>query len=210
MSSERGAPAVHIADDDDGVRESLSVLFEAHEIKAHLYASGDELLASMNKSDAGCILLDYYMPGLNGFETLKVLRQRGIGLPIIMITAHGDIELAVNVMKEGASDFVEKPWDRDVLISLVNRAMETDRERSDILSAKAKAQEVIASFTPREKQVFDELILGGSNKVIARNLDLSPRTVEFYRANVLSKSDVQGVAGLVKLAFIVGEIVPTV
>lgn len=209
MSIDRELPAVHIADDDDGVRESLAVLFEAHELETRLYASGDELLASLSKSDSGCVLLDYYMPGRNGYETLKALRAEGMNLPVIMITAHGDVGLAVDAMKAGAIDFVEKPWDRDVLIKLVDRAMQTDRDHRAIFDIKSNAKTIIASFTPREKQVFDQLILGGANKVIARELDISPRTVEFYRANVLEKSDVQGVAGLVRLAFLADEIVPT-
>ena len=193
---------VFVTDDDRGVRESLGALFDAVGQAHTLYPSGDALLSEITPEDAGCILLDYAMPGRNGMETLGVLRDRGISLPVIMITAHGDVSLAVEALKAGATDFVEKPWDKGILLNIVDRAVGEDRDRRSRNEARRAAKAAIQSFTPRERQVFEQLITGASNKVIARALDLSPRTVEFYRANVLEKSEATSVAELVRLAFL--------
>jgi two-component system, LuxR family, response regulator FixJ len=197
-------PTIFVADDDAAIRDSLDVLFDAASLACEIFASGDELLKRMSGTEAGCILLDYFMPGRNGLETLKALRERNVGLPVIMITAHGEVGLAVQAMKAGASDFIEKPWEQDRLLGVLKRAIELDRSKRDIVKGRHEANAIIESFTPREKEVFDELITGASNKVIARSLKISPRTVEFYRSNVFEKSGSTSVAELVRLAFIAG------
>lgn len=196
---------VYIADDDDGLRDSLGALFETIDQPVRLFESGDALLSGLHGTEAGCILLDYTMPGRDGLETLQALRDRAISMPVIMMTAHGDVSLAVSAMKAGALDFVEKPWAKDELFQLVERAMRLELDARPEHEARSQATTLVSSFTPRELQVFDELIKGASNKVIARTLDLSPRTVEFYRSNVLEKSGSTSIAALVRLAFKAGR-----
>jgi two-component system response regulator FixJ len=127
-------------------------------------------------------------------------------MPVIMMTAHGDVSLAVSAMKAGALDFIEKPWAKDEMFNLVELALRLDLDKRVENEARDRAREMIDSFTPRELQVFDELIKGASNKVIARTLNLSPRTVEFYRSNVLEKSGSTSIAALVRLAYAAGRV----
>lgn len=205
-ASDQTQPVIFVVDDDAGVRDSLCTLLKAKELNVAEFASGEALLARLNGAETGCVLLDYSMPGATGLDTLKAMRSQGHAIPVIMITAHGDVELAVEAMRSGAFDFIEKPWERDVLLGAIERALELDRDNRDRIQARHGARDVVSSFTPREKQVFQQLITGASNKLVARALDLSPRTVEFYRANVLQKADVQSVAELVRLAFLAKEI----
>jgi len=197
---------VYVADDDDGLRDSLGALFETIDQPVRLFPSGDALLSHLEGNEAGCILLDYSMPGRNGMETLEALTERAVTMPVIMMTAHGDVSLAVSVMKAGALDFIEKPWGKDELFALIERAMRLDLDCRAEYYARFHARERVDTLTPRELQVFDELIKGASNKVIARTLDLSPRTVEFYRSNVLEKSGCTSIAALVRLAYAAGRV----
>ena len=192
---------VHVVDDDPGLRDSLRELLDARGLAHELYESGDEFLANMPDELRGCVLLDYHMEGQNGIEVLDTLRQNGVETPVIMITAHGDVELAVKAMQLGAFDFIEKPWKTQSLFDALDQALTQEKNVHDQLDKQRRAKEIVASFTPREKDVFDQLIEGASNKLVARALDLSPRTVEFYRANVLEKAGAQSIAELVRLAF---------
>ncbi len=193
--------SVFVADDDAGVRESLGALFAAHQMPCETFASGAQLIDRMTRPHAGCALIDCCMPELDGVETLIRLRKHGIETPVLMITAHGDVDLAVRAMKAGAMDFIEKPWAREVLFDAVEIAFDADARSRRRRKDAARAQALIATLTPRERDVFDELITGAPNKVIARRLDLSPRTIEFHRARVLEKTAVASVADLVRLAF---------
>jgi len=197
---------VYVADDDDGLRDSLGALFETIDQPVRLFPSGDALLSQLEGNESGCILLDYTMPGRDGLETLDALTERGVSMPVIMMTAHGDVSLAVSAMKAGALDFIEKPWAKDELLRLVERAIGLDLDHRAEHDARRQARERVDTLTPRELQVFDELIKGASNKVIARTLDLSPRTVEFYRSNVLEKSGSTSIAALVRLAYAAGRV----
>lgn len=199
---------VYITDDDDGLRDSLGALFDAIDQPYTSIPSGDALLAELKGGEAGCVLLDYSMPGRDGLETLEALQAQNVGMPVILMTAHGDVRLAVAAMKAGALDFIEKPWQKDELLTLVDRAMRLDTDKRGAIEAQNHGKNIVASFTPREKQVFDELITGASNKHIARTLDISPRTVEFYRSNVLEKAGVTSIAALVRLAFIAKAAAP--
>lgn len=192
---------VYVVDDVAGMRDSLGELLKAWGYGFEALPSGDALLQTLTPETAGCVLLDYSMPGMNGLTTLGALRSAGIPIPVVMITAHGDVGLAVEAMKAGAFDFLEKPWTKDTLKAAIIRALERDRTQRSAERQRQQAEAVLESLTPREHDVFEELITGASNKVIARRLDISPRTVEFYRANVLEKAGVDGVAGLVRLAF---------
>lgn len=203
--SAHGTQCVFIADDDDGIRDSLAVLFGSIDQPVRLFSSGDDLLSGLNGDESGCVLLDFTMPGRNGLETLKALKDRNVSMPVIMMTAHGDVSLAVSAMKAGALDFIEKPWAKSELFQLVDRAMRRELDERAEHDTQEKARSIISSYTPRELQVFDELVKGASNKVIARTLDLSPRTVEFYRSNVLEKSGSTSIAALVRLAYAAGR-----
>ncbi len=204
-----GAPdLILVVDDDAGVRDSVATLLSARRRASLTFGCGQALLdwfdAGGDAGAGGCIVMDYFMPGMTGLDTLAHLKTRAVAQPVIIITAHGDVELAVRAMKEGAFDFIEKPWERDALFAAIDRAQARARASSQAQATRRAAQETIASFTPREADVFKELIGGAANKVVARNLDISPRTVEFYRARVLDKSGVESIAGLVRLAFAAG------
>jgi two-component system response regulator FixJ len=202
----RSAPLVFVVDDDAGVRDSVGALLSAAGYDFRLLESGKALLDALKDSRPDGILLDYAMPGLSGLEVLRLIPNGAHMVPAIMITAHGDVDLAVAAMKAGAADFIEKPWDKDALLESLSRAIALSLQKQDIITRHERAKAIIASFTPREKSVFDELIGGASNKEIARSLDISPRTVEVYRKNVLEKSSANGVAGLVRLAFAARQI----
>lgn len=208
MTATPEPPTVYVVDDDAGVRDALALLLEAGGFAARLHASGEAFLAALPEAAQGCVLLDQSMPGLSGLEVIARLRADRRTLPVIMITAHGEVSLAIDAMKAGAFDFVEKPWEAATLFSAIRRAIARDREQRAIIGNRRQAEALIESLTPRERDVFEELITGASNKVIARRLDISPRTVEFYRAGVLEKTGADGVAGLVRLAFMARRLDP--
>ena len=197
---------VFVVEKDSGLRESLGVLFRAVGQPVELFATGTALLSRLRGENSGCILMNYMTPGCDGLRVMDSLRQQGIMLPIIFMTAHGDINLAVSAMKAGARDFIEKPWAKGELLRAVEGAMRAEAIHRDTSRARQHAVEIVDAFTPRELEVFDELVTGASTKMIARTLDLSPRTVEFHRSNVLEKSGSTSVASLVRLAFAAGRI----
>jgi len=190
-----------VVDDDAGIRDSLDALLTAKGFTCEHFANAESFLAESAADDEAVILMDYSLEAMSGLEAIRRARASGDIRPVIMITAHGDIELAVEAMRAGASDFIEKPWDKDALSASINRAVEVAESVAGVSAKRKKAVDIIGSFTPREKEVFDQLITGASNKIVARALKLSPRTVEFYRANVFEKADVTSVAELVRLAF---------
>lgn len=192
---------VIVVDDDAGVRDSLDALLSAKGYACLLYSNAEGFLKANDPEDPAIILMDYSLGTESGLDAIKSVRGQGDVRPIIMITAHGDIELAVDAMKAGATDFIEKPWDRNALFEAIDRATKQAQTAADRANGRRRALEALESFTPRERDVFDQLITGASNKLVARTLDLSPRTVEFYRANVLEKAGVASVAELVRLAF---------
>ena len=191
-----------VVDDDTGVRDSLEALLTAKGYACELFDSAEAFLQRSDASDPAIILIDYSMGAMSGLHAIKQLRDLGDTRPIIMVTAYGDIALAVEAMRAGASDFIEKPWDKDALFEAIDRVAERARSAADSAKGRQRALAAIESLTPREKDVFDQLITGASNKLVARALDLSPRTVEFYRANVLEKTGATNVAELVRLAFV--------
>jgi len=190
-----------IVDDDVGVRDSLAALLEAKGYQTRLYKDAESFLNENDSAEQAVILIDYSMGDMTGLDAIRQTRAEGDRRPIIMITAHGDIELAVEAMRAGASDFIEKPWEKDALFEAIERVSEHARSAAELAEGRTRALAAIKSFTPREKDVFYQLITGASNKLVARALDLSPRTVEFYRANVFEKAGVSSVAELVRLAF---------
>jgi len=197
-----GACKVIVVDDDAGVRDSLEALLAAKAYTAVSYDSAEAFLKEADATDEAVILMDYSMGEVSGLAAIRDIREDGDLRPVIMITAHGDIELAVAAMQAGAGDFIEKPWERDALLTTIDKAAGNARSAALRGEQRQHASGALAKLTPREHDVFERLITGASNKSVARALDLSPRTVEFYRANVFEKTGVNSVAELVRLAFL--------
>ncbi|GAB4154017.1 MAG: response regulator FixJ [Sphingomonadales bacterium] len=196
-------PLVHVIDDDDSMRDSLQFLLTSAAIPSLCYASADAFLESPNENrPQGCVLTDIRMPGTNGLELLNVMRRRDCLLPVIMITGHGDIAMAVEAMKAGAFDFIEKPFDDTRLLKAVQAALAFTRSVGAKEEERAEILGRMAQLTVRERQVLDGLVAGQPNKTIAGNLGISPRTVEIYRANVMTKLDAGSLSELVRMAFI--------
>jgi len=193
---------VHVVDDEPSVRESLGFLLEAHGLVARLYEDAPALLAR-GELEEGCILTDVRMPGMSGLDLLGLLAERKHAGRLIVLTAHGDVPMAVHAMRLGAFDFVEKPFSDQVLLDSINAALTA--ARSDDGAAQLEAFNArLNSLTPRERQVFDHLLRGRTTKEIARVIAISPRTVEVYRSNVMSKMQANGLSELVRLCARVG------
>jgi len=199
------AKVVHLVDDDDSVRRSVGFMLKTSGHQVESYSSGAELLKQAKALDAGCILLDIRMPGMDGLEVQETLRQQGVTLPIIIMTGHGDVPLSVRAMKAGAIDFVEKPFEKQVLLAALEAGFDA-LERSDSGREKAKDAAVrLQVLTPREREVLDGLAEGLPNKTIAYDLGISPRTVEIHRANLMTKLGVRSLSEALRLAFAAQE-----
>tara|TARA_R110000787_G_scaffold205346_1_gene315766 strand:- start:1226 stop:1855 length:630 start_codon:yes stop_codon:yes gene_type:complete len=195
---------VCIVDDDEAVRESLQILLETMGYAVHTFESGPDFLEACGTLEAGCVLLDVRMPRMNGLEVQKRLKDITPELPVIIVTGHGDVTMAVQAMREGATDFIEKPFQEDALLASIEHALtlaEQAQRRSETIAA---VKSCLETLTAREREVFDQLIVGHANKVIARILDCSPRTVEIHRARVMDKMEAASVAHLVRMALTAG------
>jgi two-component system, LuxR family, response regulator FixJ len=191
---------IHVVDDDKAIRESLAFLLGTVGFRAELFDSATPFLEGLSGRGVACLIADIRMPGIDGIELLRRLRAGGHRFPVIVMTGHGDVPLAVEAMKLGAFDFLEKPFNDEVLIATVRAAL---RHGASMAAAGNLAQDIanrIGGLTPRERQVLDGLVAGHSNKTIGRNLEISPRTVEIYRANVMTKMRASSVSELVRLA----------
>jgi len=190
---------VILVDDDADVRDALSLLLSAAAYPVEALASAEALLEAVTPSDRGCLILDVRLPGMNGLALQQALRERGIQLPIVFISGHGDIPMAVEAVHAGAMDFLEKPFDDGALIERVDRALALDREQADHDRAVQAIAERVDSLTPREREVMEQILRGKLNKVIASDLDLSTRTVEIHRARVFDKLSARNGPELVRL-----------
>ena len=190
---------VYVVDDDDGMRRALSLLLNTVGYKTAAFASPKDFLDAFKPDAAGCLVLDIRMPGMSGLELQQHLNRMGSMLPVIFITGHGDVPMAVQAMKEGAFEFVQKPFRDQDLLDRINHALEQDKENRSSLARSADVLQRIESLTPREKQVMGLVVDGAANKVIAIDLGLSERTVEIHRAKVMEKMGARSVAHLVKL-----------
>ena len=190
---------VYVVDDDDGMRRALSLLLNTVGYKTAAFASPKEFLDKFRPDTAGCLVLDIRMPGMSGLELQQHLNRMGSMLPVIFITGHGDVPMAVQAMKEGAFEFVQKPFRDQDLLDRINHALEQDKENRSTLARRADVLHRVDSLTPREKQVMAFVVDGAANKVIAIDLGLSERTVEIHRAKVMEKMGARSVAHLVKL-----------
>ena len=195
---------IHVIDDDDALRDSLEFLFRSAQIPVQGYDSAQAFLNTLPDIAAGCLLSDVRMPGLSGTELLRRLREMKIGIPVIIMTGHADVPLAVEAMKLGAADFFEKPFDDERLLAAVRAAMTNQEKDQQWLHARADLQERLASLSNREHQVLDGLIAGRPNKTIAYDLGISSRTVEIYRANVMTKMRASSLSELVRMALLAG------
>jgi two-component system response regulator FixJ len=190
--------AVHVVDDDAGVRESLAFVLQSAGFVVQTHGSGTAFLA-VAAAAAGCVLTDVRMPAMDGLELQQLLNDRGIRLPVIVMTGQGDIPIAVRAMRAGAVDFLEKPLDDEKLLDAVRRALEAGRRLHEAKSASADAVGRLASLTPREREVLDLLVTGLPNKAIANELGASPRTIEVHRARILEKLQARSLPELVRL-----------
>src|ERR1700761_4911500 len=190
---------VYVVDDDDGMRRALSLLLNTMGYKTAAFATPAEFLEKFKSDSAGCLLLDIRMPGMSGLELQQHLNRMGSMLPVIFITGHGDVPMAVQAMKEGAFEFVQKPFRDQDLLDRINHALKQDQENRNSLALRADVAQRLASLTPRERQVMELVVDGAANKVIAIDLALSERTVEIHRAKVMEKMGARSVAHLVKL-----------
>jgi two-component system response regulator FixJ len=196
---------VYVIDDDGAMRDSLDFLLGAADFDVTLFESAQHFLDAL-PSDFGCVVSDVRMPGIDGIELLQRLKANRSMLPVLIMTGHGDVPLAVEAMKLGAVDFLEKPFEDDRLIGMIDIALKQAESGARSVAATLDIAARIASLSPRERQVMEGLVAGLSNKLIAREYDISPRTIEVYRANVMTKMQVGSLSELVRLAMRGGAI----
>jgi two-component system, LuxR family, response regulator FixJ len=192
---------IHLVDDDAAVRRSVGFMLKTSGHQVHAYESGLELLKNASKLDDGCILLDIRMPGMDGLEVQHELQEKGVGLPVIIMTGHGDVGLAVKAMKAGAVDFIEKPFEKATLISSIEEGFRRLSRREAMGDRKKDADVRLEALTPRERDVLNGLAEGLPNKTIAYDLGISPRTVEIHRANLMAKLEVRSLSEALRIAF---------
>jgi two-component system response regulator FixJ len=200
-SASQPDPAVFVVDDDDAMRDSLDFLLSSAGCAVRTFETAARLLEALTDGNCGCVVSDVRMPGIDGLELLRRIKAAHPGLPVVIITGHGDVPLAVEAMKLGAADFVEKPFDDERLLGVVQAALAgapRDPDPAGEIGAR------VASLSPRERQVLDGLVAGLSNKAIARTHDISPRTVEVYRANLMAKMQAASLSDLVRMAMRAG------
>jgi two-component system, LuxR family, response regulator FixJ len=192
-------PMVFIVDDDEAVRNSLRLLVKSVGLTAMALPSAQDFLTSYNPQQPGCLVLDVRMPGMSGLELQQQLNQRGAVIPVIFITGHGDIPMAVEAMQQGAFDFLQKPFRDQDLIDRIQRALERDRTSREDLGQRNRIRQRRDSLTPREREVLALVTSGSANKVMAADLGLSQRTIEIHRARVMEKMGASSVAQLVRM-----------
>ena len=202
MQSDR--PAVHVIDDDEAVRQSLAFLLGTAGIEVRTYESAVAFLKAAPAAEVGCVVTDVRMPEVSGIELLRRLKELGLEVPVILITGHGDVPLAVEAMKIGAADFLEKPFDDEVLLTSVRSALDRHGRDSRRQAERAQIEARLAALSNRERDVLDGLLVGQANKQIAFSLGISPRTVEIYRANLMTKMEAASLSDLVRMALIAG------
>jgi RNA polymerase sigma factor (sigma-70 family) len=190
---------VYIVDDDQAIRHAMELLMRSVGLEYEIFHSGDDFLKDYTNDRAGCLVLDIRMPGLGGLELQEKLNELGSTLPIIFITGHGDVPMAVEAMQKGAVDFIQKPFRDQELLDRISEAVKTDQERRSAREEKAEVRERIGKLTNREHQVLDLVVTGKPNKVIAYELGVSQRTVEIHRARVMEKMQAKSLADLVRM-----------
>lgn len=195
---------VHLVDDEESVRRSTGFMLRTSGFEVRAYASGVEFLRTAKEAEPGCVLLDVRMPEMDGLEVQAELNACGVTLPVIVLTGHGDITTAVAAMKGGAVDFIEKPFEKDVLLKALESAFRRLDRQDEAETSQQEARVRIAALTQREQDVLRGLVRGHPNKTIAYDLGISPRTVEVHRANVMSKLGVRSLSEALRIAFAAG------
>jgi two-component system response regulator FixJ len=204
MSTMQPESFVYVIDDDDAVRQSLEFLLKTADIKVRSFESAKEFLGTLPKIKSGCIVTDVRMPEITGIDLLRRVKELNLDIPVIVITGHGDIALAVEAMKFGAVDFLEKPFDDEMILGSVRSALSKDADSTRQKVQYAEINEKLAALSNRERQVLEGLVSGKANKVIAYDLGISPRTVESYRANLMSNMGAGSLSEFVRMAMTVG------
>jgi len=204
MTSENAAAqrVVHVIDDDEGLRESLAFLLRSAALEVRSFDSAKAFLDGLPHATLGCVITDVRMPDMSGIELLRRLKELKIDVPVIVITGHGDIALAVEAMKIGAVDFFEKPFNDDLLVASVRAALRQQEDQTKRDTERAEIEHRMSTLSAREKDVLAGLIAGRANKQIAFDLGISPRTVEIYRANLMNKMRADSLSGLVRMALL--------
>jgi two-component system response regulator FixJ len=192
---------VYLVDDDEAIRRSVGFALKTSGFTVRTYENGSEILKAAPSLEAGCILLDIRMPGMDGLEVQEALKSKGVTLPVIIMTGHGDVGLAVRAMKAGAIDFIEKPFEKAVLLAAIEHAMGRLRKSAATLNDASEASTRLRLLTARERDVLDGLAKGLPNKSIAYDLGISPRTVEIHRANLMAKLEVKSLSEALRIAF---------
>lgn len=199
-------PTVFIVDDDAAVRQSLALLIRSMGMPVETFESAQVFLGACDPERPGCLVLDIRMPGISGLELQEELQRRGVTLPIIFITGHGDVGMAVRAMKSGAIDFIEKPFNDQLLLDCVQAALARDRQRRAALARRETVHARYTSLTPREREVMREVVRGHANKDIAETLNVSRKTVEVHRAKVMDKMQAESLSQLIQMAMSLGEL----
>ena len=199
---------VYVIDDDDAVRQSLEFLLKTANLKVRGFESAKQFLQVLPQVKSGCIVTDVRMPEITGIELLRRVKELNLDIPVIVITGHGDIALAVEAMKVGAVDFLEKPFDDDTILTSVRSALSKDADTTRQKAQLGEINDKLATLSNRERQVLEGLVTGKANKVIAYDLGISPRTVEIYRANLMTKMSANSLSDLVRMAMTAGILKP--
>lgn len=195
---------IHIVDDEEAIRRSASYMLKTSGYAVETWPSGAAFLKEVRHAEQGCVLLDIRMPDVDGIEVQRLLAERGVTMPVVIMTGHGDISIAVRAMKAGAVDFLEKPFEKAVLLGAIEAAFERLMAADSVASRAAEAEVILSALTPRERDVLEGLAQGLPNKTIAYDLGISPRTVEVHRANLMAKLDVRSLSDALRIAFSAG------
>jgi two-component system response regulator TtrR len=192
-------PLIHVVDDDEAMRDSLAWLLDGERYAVHTYASGEDFLARHAPGRPACVILDIRMPGISGVEVHEQLVRRGTPTPVIFVTGHGDVPMAVDAIKRGAFDFIEKPFSETKLMAIIGRALEEDARKASENNSATDVASRLTKLSPREREVLDLVIAGKMNKTIADAMNISIKTVEAHRAKVMDKMGAKSLAELVQL-----------
>lgn len=195
-------PIIYVIDDDESVRHSLEFLLDVAGIRVRSFSSADAFLKSSPPLAGACVITDVRMPGMSGVELAEELRRKGTNIPVIVVTGHADVPLAIQAMKAGVTDFIEKPFDDDVMLAAIRNALARHSDEETAVAERQIVLDRIATLSPREREVMDGLIAGQANKAIAYDLEISARTVEVYRANVMMKMQAKTLSDLVRMVTI--------